>query len=128
MHFKNIKISVILIILALLFSSCSVLENLDQKAGELLKTIGGEKSEEDISSEKENNDKIDIDIKEITSRQKKKIDKWLEDNNLNRYGDAEDTMYMGGTPLFDEITGEAIERLEYLLDKHPDLVNSALGS
>jgi len=30
-------------------------------------------------------------------------------------------MYMGGSPLFDETTGEMIDRYEYLLKKFPDI-------
>jgi hypothetical protein len=30
-------------------------------------------------------------------------------------------MYTGGTPLFDERTGQTTDRMEYLLRKHPDL-------
>jgi len=128
MYFKNFKISVILILLAMVFSGCSTLKNLDKKAGELLKIIGQEERGEE-SSEKEKPKeeiKLDIDIKDITQEQIKKIDKFLEENNLNRYGDLEGTMYIGGTPLFDENTGKSIDRLEYLIEKHPDLVNKAI--
>jgi len=129
MYFKNFKISVILIILAMVFSGCSTLKNLDNKAGELLKIIGQEEKTEVIPSEEKNPEeeiKLNLDTKEITQEQIKKIDKFLEKNNLNRYGDLEGTMYMGGTPLFNESTGESIDRLEYLIEKHPDLVNKAI--
>ena len=49
-----------------------------------------------------------------------KADAWLKANNYNDYGDSEDTMYMGGTPLFDETTGEFTERLDYLKKKFPN--------
>ncbi len=58
----------------------------------------------------------------ITEDQKKAIDKWLENNNLNIYGDEKGTMYSGGTPLFNETTGETIDRFEYLIKKFPDLL------
>lgn len=29
-------------------------------------------------------------------------------------------MYMGGTPLFNEMTGESTDRYEYLVKKFPD--------
>lgn len=49
----------------------------------------------------------------------RRIDSWLKKNNLNEYGDPPDTMYMGGTPLFDESTGTFVDRLTYLLHKFP---------
>jgi len=49
-----------------------------------------------------------------------KIDAWIEENdNLNRYGDSQQTMYAGGTPLFDESTGKQINRYCYILGNHP---------
>jgi len=48
------------------------------------------------------------------------VDTWLEHMHLNAYGDAKDTMYMGGTPLFNEMTGEMSNRIEYLTKKFPD--------
>jgi len=60
---------------------------------------------------------------ELTKEEKEKIDQWLERNNLNRYGDAKDTMYAGGTPLFDEATGVAMDRYDYILNNHPDILS-----
>jgi hypothetical protein len=40
---------------------------------------------------------------------------------LNEYGDPKDTMYAGGTPLFNEMTGETVDRYEYILKQHPEL-------
>jgi hypothetical protein len=48
------------------------------------------------------------------------IDNWLKENNLNFYGDPFDTVYTGGTPLFDESTGTSISRFSYLMEKFPD--------
>ncbi|MFA5248214.1 MAG: hypothetical protein WC415_03140, partial [Patescibacteria group bacterium] len=45
----------------------------------------------------------------LTDEQKKKIDSWLEENGYNRYGDAKNAIYTGGTPLFDEATGQALD-------------------
>ncbi len=58
----------------------------------------------------------------LTNEAKRRIDQWLEQQNLNQYGDPKDTMYAGGTPLFDESTGEGKDRYEYILEKHPELV------
>lgn len=49
------------------------------------------------------------------------VDGWLAERKLNRFGDPEDTMYAGGTPLFDERTGQRRDRLEYVMKKHPVL-------
>lgn len=51
--------------------------------------------------------------------EKQKIDAWIRQNNLNTYGDPKDTMYAGGTPLFDEATGQTTDRYEYILKRHP---------
>ncbi len=48
------------------------------------------------------------------------IEQWLKENNLNEFGDSKDTIYAGGTPLFDEKTGQVIDRFEYLIRKYPD--------
>jgi hypothetical protein len=52
---------------------------------------------------------------------KARIDRWIKENGLNPYGDPPDTMYMGGTPLFDERTGQSRDKYEYILSKHPEL-------
>jgi hypothetical protein len=59
---------------------------------------------------------------DLTSEQKKKIDEWLEKRGLNRYGDAKNAVYTGGTPLFDEKTGKPIERYDYILNKFPGIL------
>jgi hypothetical protein len=38
---------------------------------------------------------------------------------MNEYGDAPDTMYTGGSPLFDESTGEMRVLSEYVMAAHP---------
>ncbi len=48
------------------------------------------------------------------------VDKWAKDKKLDRYGNAEGTMYAGGTPLFDERTGETRDRLEYFYERQPE--------
>ncbi len=57
---------------------------------------------------------------EITSSEKQEIDGWIYKNKLNPYGDPYDTVYTGGTPLFDEISGEKKDRYLYVLEQHPD--------
>lgn len=48
------------------------------------------------------------------------VDRWLQEHKLDRYGNAEGTMYAGGTPLFNEATGESRDRLEYVFERQPD--------
>ncbi|HRY63274.1 MAG TPA: hypothetical protein P5267_01550 [Patescibacteria group bacterium] len=52
--------------------------------------------------------------------EKAKIEKWLVDNKLNEFGEPADTLYAGGTPLFDEATGKTMDRYDYILKNHPD--------
>ena len=49
------------------------------------------------------------------------VDAWLEKNKMDQYGNAAGTMYMGGTPLFDEASGKSMDRLEYIYKNHPDV-------
>jgi hypothetical protein len=57
----------------------------------------------------------------ISEAVRKRIDEWIAKNGLNAFGDPPDTMYAGGTPLFDERTGVRKDRYEYILEKHPEL-------
>ena len=57
---------------------------------------------------------------DLTDDQKKLIDAKIQQEGLNEYGDAKDMVYMGGTPLFDEMTGEKRDRYEYIVSNHPD--------
>ena len=58
----------------------------------------------------------------LTNEAKRRIDAWLAEHNLNEYGDAKDTRYTGGTPLFKEGTNEYRDKYEYILQQHPELV------
>ncbi|KFE70689.1 hypothetical protein [Hyalangium minutum] len=48
------------------------------------------------------------------------IDTWLKGKKLDRYGHDEGTMYAGGSPIFNEMTGEARERLDYVYERQPE--------
>lgn len=48
------------------------------------------------------------------------VDRWLADRGLDPYGNPRGTVYAGGTPLFDERTGTATDRLTYLFARHPE--------
>ncbi|PIR57211.1 MAG: hypothetical protein COU72_02130 [Parcubacteria group bacterium CG10_big_fil_rev_8_21_14_0_10_41_35] len=60
-------------------------------------------------------------FRNLSDEEKKVIDEWLSANELNKYGDSSNTVYAGGTPLFNEATGESRDRFEYLFEKFPDL-------
>lgn len=60
--------------------------------------------------------------KKLTAEDKAKIDGWLIGQGLNEYGDPKDTAYAGGTPLFNEVTGETMNKYEYIITKHSDLL------
>lgn len=64
---------------------------------------------------------------ELTEAQKRAIEERIAERGLNQYGDPRGTMYMGGTPLFDEATGRTRDRWEFLADKHPELVREVTG-
>ena len=50
-----------------------------------------------------------------------RIDRWIKEKRRNPFGDPPDTMYAGGTPLFDERTGRVRDKYEYILERHPEL-------
>ncbi len=60
-------------------------------------------------------------IENLSAADKKTVEDWLAKNKLNQYGDPKETLYTGGTPLFNEATGETKNRFEYLLEKFPAL-------
>lgn len=55
----------------------------------------------------------------ISASEKSRIDGWLRQSGLNEYGDAPDTLYAGGTPLFVEVSQKLLDRYEYLEKKFP---------
>jgi len=56
----------------------------------------------------------------LTELEQAQIEAWIIENDLNRYGDSKDTVYIGGTPLFDEATGKSTDRFDYIINKYPD--------
>ena len=106
-----------------LLTGCAVREKLkwaDERAGEIFFNPASERASS--TGDEAAQASTMINAKELKREQKEKIDRWLEKNNLNRYGDAIGTIYTGGTPLFNELTGEAKERFQYLLEKMPDVL------
>ena len=59
-------------------------------------------------------------LETITRLEMKEMGDWIKANGLNQYGDLMGTIYAGGTPLFDELTGEEIDRIGYILKQHPN--------
>lgn len=54
------------------------------------------------------------------SDEKALIEAWIKSNSLNEYGDPSGTAYIGATPLFDEKSGKAIDKYDYIRSKHAD--------
>lgn len=73
-----------------------------------------------ISMDKTNTTATNATPQTISQEEKEKIKQWIIDENLNSYGDNKGTMYIGGTPLFDESTGKYKDLYEYILKMHPD--------
>ncbi|MDD5031788.1 MAG: hypothetical protein PHR36_01955 [Patescibacteria group bacterium] len=124
---KKINQLAFLLVFVLLFSGCNLkdiggkLKELDNKIGQGLERLPDKQAEEVIDFFQEK--KSPPAAKDLTKEQKEKIDNWLEKNNLNRYGDPAETMYAGGTPLFNEATGESVDRYDYILKNHPNLLD-----
>jgi hypothetical protein len=127
--FGVMKISQFAVLLVFVFvlSGCSFkdiagrLKEFDEKVGQKLDQLQ-EEQQEDLTNLFDKKKKAP-EAKDLTKEQKEKIDGWLGKNNLNRYGDLEDTMYAGGTPLFNEATGESVDRYDYILKNHPNLLD-----
>lgn len=70
-------------------------------------------------------EEVDNAVRTMPTRQQEtedltEVDAWLKEEGLNRFGDPNDTMYTGGSPLFDESTGKRRDRYEYIRSRHPD--------
>ena len=57
----------------------------------------------------------------VDEQTKRRIDEWVRQNGRNEYGDSPGTVYAGGTPLFNEMTGRTLDRYDYILKRHPEL-------
>ncbi len=58
----------------------------------------------------------------VNAEDKRRIDAWLAEQGLNQFGDPKETVYAGGSPLFDEKTGETADRYVYIITRHPELM------
>lgn len=127
---KKASLLSFLLFLIIILSGCQLadaLKEFDKKIGETFNEFQENEKKSIIElMEEERQGKKSTSTKEtadtITMEQKKKIDEWLLRRGLNRYGDDKSAMYPGGTPLFDEKTGQAIDRHDYLLNKFPNLL------
>ncbi len=105
----------VLFIIVFLFSGCTytdILKNTDDLLGDSI-----------MEEKPTNNIKAVTTYKNLTKEQKSIIDSWLEKNGYNRYGDSAGVIYAGGTPLFDESSGTTKDRYEYVLERHPGLID-----
>ncbi len=59
-----------------------------------------------------------------TTAQQACVDRWLGAHALDAYGSPEGTMYPGGTPLFDEASGQRTSRQDFLAQHHPEALRS----
>jgi len=59
-------------------------------------------------------------LADVSDQEKADIERWLVDNKgrVNEYGDPAE-YYTGGTPLFNEATGESMDKYEYIVSQHP---------
>jgi hypothetical protein len=57
----------------------------------------------------------------IDDETKRRIDDWIRQSGRNEFGDPKDTVYAGGTPLFNEMTGRTTDRYDYILKRNPEL-------
>ena len=127
--FKNfLKFFIVVISLSFLGASCSKVSFRGHNAtssGSFLKGIVNPVKDSFEKAKKGASDVIynagDNFAKHLSSEQKAVVDDWLRRNQLNEYGDPIGTLYAGGSPLFNEKTGETTDRYEYLFTRFPQL-------
>ena len=56
----------------------------------------------------------------ISQLEKDRIDHWIYKQDLNPYGESQETVYNSGTPLFNETTGQKMDRYLYIWQHHSD--------
>jgi len=61
----------------------------------------------------------------LSDQQKAWIDDKIRKDGLNTFGDPKGTVYAGGTPLFNEMTGQTLDRYDYIVRRHPDWLPQA---
>ena len=126
--FKTLVSVAVLFLSLFILSGCSAeeikqetwnkLEWLNQKAGE---QVGGSDTPKDPASSR-GEEEGKLRAEDLTEKQKKKIDKWLEEQGLNRYGDSQGVIYPNGTPLYNKDKDKKIKRFNYILNRYPDIL------
>jgi hypothetical protein len=51
-------------------------------------------------------------------------DRWLSEHKLDPYGNPQGTSYLGGTPTFDERTGQTIDRWVLVAKNRPEALRT----
>jgi hypothetical protein len=59
-----------------------------------------------------------------TEAQEECVNRWLQAHGLDGFGSPQGTMYMGGSPLFDEATGKNTSRQAFLAAHHPEALRA----
>ncbi|MDD4901762.1 MAG: hypothetical protein PHE24_01365 [Patescibacteria group bacterium] len=126
---KKIKFA-ILFFLVFVLSGCQTfgvsdgLKILNDNLGKALNSLGENQASSTFNFFGKSNSTKDkaLTSADLSAADKQAIDDWLVKKSLNRYGDAKNALYTGGTPLFDEATGKAIERYDYILNKFPGIL------
>ncbi len=131
-HYRIILLSFVTITILFFTAGCGILKKIDNKLGQGFEKVENANFDEVIDFISKKEDKQEAEEAEevatttfeiLTLEQKEKIDNWLAEHDLNKYGDPIGTMYTGGTPLFSEASGESTDRFEYILDKYNDILN-----
>ena len=127
----KIALLTLLLGLSVIFSGCGIKVKTDKKTDELIQQ-GKDKVSDVIDKGKDAvSDEIKKRSREVVNKiaeglkkeAKSQIDMWLTEKNLNEFGDPYGTKYVDGTPLMDKISGDVVDKYEYLLNKFPELID-----
>lgn len=56
----------------------------------------------------------------VSQQEKKQIDTWIQEHDLNQYGDPKGTAYAGGNPLFNMADATYEDKYVYIVKQHTD--------
>ena len=107
------------------FSASDGLKIINDNLGKVLNSLGENQASSTFNffGKSASTTAASVTAADLTAAEKQSIDNWLAKRGLNRYGDSPNAVYTGGTPLFNEATGKAIERYDYILNKFPDILD-----
>jgi hypothetical protein len=71
---------------------------------------------------------MDAAASEWTEARSACVDHALAAEGLDAYGSPQGTVYAGGTPLFDEASGQKTSRQAFLAQHHPELLQRCPAS